>query len=171
MFTGVGDGNEIYTIHGQDPTTFFSDKVSAGSSWRYMAFDQGNSDAYSSLWTAFTSALRSMKYSINGNYFTLTKVDDKLRLNINVRTNRYQQLSLYYLFNYTVDNGNVKLTYDAPEDNMSTTMVNGMPALKNLLDAVSDTYSVTSASSVFDLTTLRLTSTTSSNKVMNLHLL
>ena len=171
MFTGVGDGNEIYTIHGQDPTTFFSDKVSAGSSWRYMASDQGNSDAYSSLWTAFTSALRSMKYSINGNYFTLTKVDDKLRLNINVRTNRSQQLRLYYLFNYTVDNGNVKLTYDAPEDNLSTTVLNAIPTLKNMLDAVSDTYSVTGASSVFDLTTLRLTSTSSSEKVMNLHLL
>lgn len=169
-FTGVGDGNERYTIQGQQPLTFFNDKLTSGRTWRFLGSEQ-NAETFNSTWSALTTALRKIKYSLNGNYFNLNMVDGTARLYLTVRTTKGGIVPLYYNFDVDASNGNLKLTYSSPADKASTTLLNAVPAIKSLLDAVSDSYAVSSVVSPFDLGTLRLTSASSSDKWMNLHLI
>lgn len=154
-FTGVGEGRENWTIAPYDVFTFYNDKFADGS-WVFQLND-GKSDALQALFTNFNNALVKLGFAVQSNRFILGKTKDGYTLSLSVRNKKNQSSTLVYNFTGSTDNNKFTLTYSEPATSVSSTFLNNLPVLGDLLQGLNGTYTVTPAISVWNLHSLKLT--------------
>lgn len=170
-FEGVKNASN--TVQGDNPAHFFASALSAKSSWNFN--EQGSADDFNGKVTALVNAMKakSRKYEIRNssnqaNTFTLEQNSDSTAtVSFTIRwseknsrgTYTTKSMSLAYVFSMTQSSDGLTLSYVEPLDANSVTMDNSTPAIGELMQAVSGTYSVVPFTTAFDLRTMKLVST------------
>lgn len=156
--------NAAYYISGDSPLRFFNQElVEESKRWQFSRSASMSSSMQTlcdDVYTAFSDlkaygksyTLQSMALMMHSGQFTL-------RVSYKYPTSKTQMSTsnVYYIFDYTKSDGGITLQYQKPEATADATVLNALPALQTFLTALSKSFTVTAATTAFDLNQVKLT--------------
>lgn len=166
--------NSDFTIAGPNAKAFFDKIIDNKKRWQ-MRLSDSMSDDIKTIIDGLKSDMIKMssKYEfdvdITGKKYGLSfyKGENGYQVDFDIKylnKNQKRQATLSYAFTYTVDETGVAMSYIEPLTTGSTNMLETCPKIKEILSILSDTYIVKGLNTDFDLSAVKLISTSNSDK-------
>lgn len=158
----VSTVDTAYYIEGSNPLTFFANSVdSLNDSWSYRTSGGEASESFTAACETITRQFSSVnrRYSLRRIY--LRKINNQVILRFEYGTNRnYADFNL----SITRDNDGLTLNNQGPANTGTSNILSRVPGLQTIVDMLtSSKLTVSSGTTNFDLSTIRLTSTSNPN--------
>lgn len=152
-FEGV-ENPDCY-LAGENPQKFFNRLIQGTSTFQWTETSV-MSDSVKTYVTNIAEKFNSMKnYKFTNIQLKVTK--GVMQMNVNYTYNR-RATTAYYNFTYTIaDDGTLTLNYAGPADKGATNILNSIPAIGQMANALNGVIKVTDAGNPFNLTDMKLT--------------
>lgn len=162
MFIATED--ETCYIDGDNPLRFFLETLDNDTYKFSWAKSSEMSDAYATYYTNLTDAFSSVKYTLNKLYLRTLNGKTFIRVEYKYKSGGMNRSGTNdYIFTYSSDDEGITLQYKEPGSTSAETMYNALPALQELLSAMSGKWIVSAATTKFNLSTMKLTRADNSN--------
>ncbi len=151
-FIDQDDGTN--TLEGPVPAEFFVSKMQDGSAWQIRRSSE-MSDEASALFEKVYSEFSSMKYTLQ--YVRLTLSDGDLLCTFSYRNSSGRSGSVAYRYTMAQDGDDCTLSYAGPNDSTAETVMGTIASIKDFLDALTGTMTLSASVTRFDLSNVRVT--------------
>lgn len=150
--------NEAYYICGDDPLRFFNECIEGAlCRWTWDA-SSNSSESFKSLYSEINSSFKTINKNYSARSMRFAVSSGKLLLQLIYSRSSGKDISADFVFSYNKTDNGVALSYVEPLDTRAENVLSRMPGIQTLLDKLSGTYSVSAATTQFNLTSLKLTS-------------
>lgn len=160
-FISVND--TAYYISGDDPLRFFNQCYSNGTQFQ-LSNSSDMSDSFRSLYSALNDQCRDRRETLNR--INIENKDGVLRVGVAYRFrsgSMQRNATRYFDYTLTSDESGVTISYTGPEDSNASNFLNQHSTAQALLDAIAGKFSVSAASTAFNLRNMKLTSQSDSS--------
>ncbi len=145
--------NSANTLCGANAADFFVYEIEDGNSWTLRRSSDMGTTA-STLFENVYSGFSAMSYTLQYVRFMLSGND--LVCAFTVKNSKNATTTVSYKLAYTQDGDNVTFAYTEPLNTSSTTVYNSIAAIGDFLSAVSATATISAATTLFNLSSVKL---------------
>lgn len=147
--------NEAYYIDGDSPLRFFNQEIEEGGTKWIWRSNSSMSDAFSTIYTAVNDEFKKVNSRYSARSMRFLVKDGGLVLRIEYGTGN---ANADFNFSYTKEEDGFKLTYLEPATSGATNIMNRVPSIQTMLNALSGKMTVSAGTTKFNLSTIKLTS-------------
>lgn len=152
--------NSAYTISGPNPTFFME-----GERWNFTRTSE-MSDSLSEIATNMYNDFKTLKYTMS-NLRLIMDEDNDSTATFSITYRKTANVTIQFLYDLEKDDDSFTLTYREPVVTSSTnpqSVVNTIPVIQEMVDALSDTFVGVAYDNPFNLSTMKLQSATNNDK-------
>lgn len=157
-FEAVNDPN--ITIVGQDPVDFFDEVWPKSGKFVFKTNIDGSAKAKEMV-ANLVAGYKAIKYTFQN--AQLVKSDNGAEFTISYKTDKNASGKVTYRYNSTVTDGVLKLTYSEPANDAAQKQMNSIAAIKEICDALNDSFKIGVGNSPLNLITLSFQSQSDAN--------
>lgn len=154
----ISDVDTAYYISGDDPHRFFNQCLENGTQFQ-LSNSSDMSDSFKALYSALNDECRDRRETLNR--INIVNNDGVLRVTFAYRfRSGSMQRNASRNFDYTIssDESGITLTYTGPEDDNASKFLEQHSTAQALLNALVGKFTVSAATTAFNLRTMKLTS-------------
>lgn len=145
--------NENVYMSGADPFEFFDDEYEDGTIFTVSSSSSKMSSSFETIYDELTSGFKSVGYTLGT--ITITTYNNTRVLCVAYRSGSKTSYS-YYTLTYTKNGDSVTFSFE-PYNTAAQNVMNTISSLQTFINALSQSFYVTAATTGFDLSTLKLT--------------
>ena len=157
-FVSVDD--EKYYISGDDPYRFFSASVSGGSRWQ-LNNSSARSESMIAKYNEVSNGFRGRKITLNSFMFQSLE-EGRMRVSVQYRSGT-KTSSANFFYDMIKEDDGIILNYAGAENDVTESLRLVIPGLADFLQFLSQKYTVSVATTGFDLSNVKLISTSDSD--------
>lgn len=154
MFISVD--NAAFYLDGDNPARFLTETLSNdGNTWMIKSGDE-MSDSFQQLYTSVQEGFSAVKYTLQN--ISLRTNTGRLMVRVSYKAGKTNS-TVDYLYSAEQKGDDITLAYQGADKAAGENILEKMPALKTMIETLSQTFTAQAATTKFNLSTIRLTST------------